>query len=446
MTGLSWLSIFRMGLVQTALGAMVVLTTSTMNRVMTVELALAATVPGALLALHHAVQLARPRWGYSSDMGSRRTPWIIGGLAILGFGVVLAAASTALMGVELIYGVVLAIVAYVLIGIGVGAAGTSLLAMLASKVAPARRAPAATIVWLMMIAGFIVTSIFAGINLDPFTPTRLVVVTSVVVIVAFVVAVFAIWGVEASVVEAEPKPDDEDKPSFMEALREIRSEPKVWAFTVFVFISMFAYATQDLILEPFAGIVFGMTPGESTKLTGHQNSGVFIGMILVAFLAAGKRPRFGSVRAWTVGGCVASGLVLMLLMVSGYVPGWPIRLNVAALGLANGAFAAAAIAWMMGLAGEGRASREGMRMGLWGGAQAIGFALGGFLGTVGVDVVRYVFDSRVLSYAAVFGAEGALFFLSALLAARMQLAKPLPVSAPRPSPDTASIGAAELTA
>ena len=58
--GLSWFGIFRLGLVQTALGAIVVLTTSTINRVMVVELALPAMLPGALVALHYAVQVTRP--------------------------------------------------------------------------------------------------------------------------------------------------------------------------------------------------------------------------------------------------------------------------------------------------------------------------------------------------------------------------------------------------
>ncbi len=52
---MSWFSIFRMGLVQLALGAIVVLTTSTLNRVMVVELQLAALVPGLMVALHYAV-------------------------------------------------------------------------------------------------------------------------------------------------------------------------------------------------------------------------------------------------------------------------------------------------------------------------------------------------------------------------------------------------------
>ena len=45
---------------------------------------------------------------------------------------------------------------------------------------------------------------------------------------------------------------------------------------------------------------------------------------------------------------------------------WPLKATVAVLGASNGAFAIAAIASMMRLAGEGRASREGVRMGLWG--------------------------------------------------------------------------------
>ena len=44
---LSWMDIVRLGLVQAALGAIVVLTTSTINRVMVVELALPAIIPGA---------------------------------------------------------------------------------------------------------------------------------------------------------------------------------------------------------------------------------------------------------------------------------------------------------------------------------------------------------------------------------------------------------------
>ena len=132
-TGLSWLAIFRLGLVQTALGAIVVLTTSTMNRVMVVELALPAMLPGALVALHHIVQLLRPRFGHGSDVGGRRTPWIIGGMAVLAIGGIGAALATAWMGSNVAAGVALGALSFVLIGIGTGSAGTSLLVLLAKR-------------------------------------------------------------------------------------------------------------------------------------------------------------------------------------------------------------------------------------------------------------------------------------------------------------------------
>ena len=50
---LSWIGIIRIGLVQTALGAIVVLTTSTLNRIMVVEYGLVAMLPGALVGFHY---------------------------------------------------------------------------------------------------------------------------------------------------------------------------------------------------------------------------------------------------------------------------------------------------------------------------------------------------------------------------------------------------------
>ena len=78
-----WGRVARLGLVQAALGAIVVLATSTLNRVMVVELALPALLPGALVALHYGVQVLRPRMGHGSDVGGRSTPWIAGGMGVL---------------------------------------------------------------------------------------------------------------------------------------------------------------------------------------------------------------------------------------------------------------------------------------------------------------------------------------------------------------------------
>ena len=148
---------------------------------------------------------------------------------------------------------------------------------------------------------------------------------------------------------------DAPAPDFRASIREIWAEAPARRFTVFIFVSMIAFSMQDLILEPFAGLVFGMAPGESTKTVGqfHQG-GILIGMILAGIGGSaftGKRP--DGLRPWVVCGCLASGLGLAglgLAAVSG--PPWPLEANLLLLGLGNGVFAVASIGAMMGLAGS----------------------------------------------------------------------------------------------
>jgi BCD family chlorophyll transporter-like MFS transporter len=416
-TPLGWLGILRLGLVQTALGGIVVLTTSTLNRVMVVELLLPATLPGALVALHYAVQLARPGFGHGSDVSGRRTPWILGGMAVLAAGGVLAALATALLAEHATAGLVLAVLAFLLIGAGVGSAGTSLLALLAARVEDRRRAAAATIVWMMMILGFALTAGIVGRLLEPFSLARLVLVTSGVCLLAFLTSAVAVLGVEGPG-RIRPAAERATRPRFRAALAEVWADRRARRFTIFVFLSMLAYSGQDLVLEPFAGLRFDLSPGATTRLSGIQHAGVLVGMVLVAIAGTFGGGRAAALRLWTIGGCLASAGALASLVAAGILgPPFPLHGAVFALGTANGAFAIAAIGSMMALAGEGRSGGEGVRMGLWGAAQAIAFATGGFLGTVVADLGRFAIGSAVPAYTLVFALEALAFLFAARLAA-----------------------------
>jgi BCD family chlorophyll transporter-like MFS transporter len=429
-----WARIARLGLVQAALGAVVVLTTSTINRVMVVELALPALLPGLLVGLHYLVQMARPRMGHGSDVGGRRTPWIVGGMALLALGGVTAAVATAWMDSQRAGAIALAFLAFTMIGLGVSASGTSLLVMLAKNVAPHRRGPAATLVWMMMILGFAMTAGVAGKLLEPYSPERLVAVSAGVSCLAMLVTLFAVWGLEGDPnARSQDVAQEPPKPAFVDSLKEVWAEPVARHFTQFVFISMLAYSAQDLILEPFAGSVFGFTPGASTQLSGVQHAGVLLGMLLVAGagllgarLGSSSRWRVvGSLRGWTVGGCIGSALAMVGLTIGGVLgANWPLHANVFVLGVANGAFSIGAIGSMMQLANQGRGSREGVRMGLWGAAQAIAFGIGGLVGTAASDLAHVLIASPGGAYASVFALEALLFVVSAAMAWR--------IAAPRP--------------
>jgi BCD family chlorophyll transporter-like MFS transporter len=407
---LSWVQIIRLGIVQMALGAIVVLTTSTLNRLMVVELALPAILPGLLVGLHYGIQITRPNWGYRSDTGGKRTRWIIGGMATLAAGAMIAAFAIPLFEATFAAGLALSIFAYIMIGVGVGASGTSLLALLATATLPQRRAAAATIVWLMMIFGIAVTAGVVGSLLDPYSHTLLLRIVAIVTGSAVLITALAVWGIEARVIAER----EADATPFMAGLAEVWRERRARHFTIFVFLSMTAYFMQELILEPYAGLVFAFTPGQSTSLSGAQNGGVFIGMLLVGIAATGLK--IGSLRAWVVAGCIGSATSLVAIAAGGQTgPNTALLPTVVALGFFNGMFAVAAIGSMMALAGEGREAREGTRMGLWGAAQAIAAGFGGLAGAALVDVLRLTMTDAA-AFGAVFTFEAAIFIAAAIMA------------------------------
>ncbi len=414
-TTLSWPGIARLGLVQAAIGMVVVLMTSTLNRVMVVEVGLAATVPGLLVGLHFAVQALRPRMGHGSDASGRRTPWIVGGMLLLVLASLGASAATALLATDRAAGLLLSIVAFALIGVGIAASSTPFLALLAERVGPERRSGAAAMTWILMIVGIIATAGVGGALLDPFSYPRLVAVTAGVGAAALLLTAVGLVGNEPTrrtvVAAAEERP----RASFREAFREVWGEDEARRFALFIFVSMLAYSAQDLILEPFAGAVFGLTPGESTQVAGMQHGGVLLGMVAGAL---GAR-RLGTLAGWAAWGCAASAAAFVVLAATAFAgSAAAMRGAVFVLGAANGAFAVGAIGAMMGLMHAGARGREGLRMGFWGAAQALAYGLGGFAGAAGSDLARWALGSPAAGYATVFGVEAALFLAAAAMAVR----------------------------
>lgn len=419
---MSWVQIVRLGLVQACIGAVVVLMTATMNRVMVVELALPASVPGALVALHFAVQLyLRPRLGHGSDAAGARTPWIIGGMATLAAGGIGVALAMPLIQSSPVAGIALAALSFVVLGAGVSAAGTPLLAIISEHARPTQRAGAAAITWILMIVGFIITTASAGRLLDPFGFDRLLAITAGVGAVALVVTTATLFGLErrlratSALAAPTPVPAAERGAAFREALRAVWGEPVARTFAIFILVAMLAYSAQDLILEPFGGIAFGLSAGETTKIAGMQHGGVLAGMIVTALIGS----RYGSLRLWAAAGCAASAVMFVALAVSPAFESVSLyRVVVFLLGLANGVFAIGAIGSMMALTGDAKDGRAGLRLGVFGAAQAVAYAAGVSIGGVGVDVARALLGSAVRGYAAVFSVEAALFLVSAVLAYR----------------------------
>lgn len=409
---LGWGGIIRLCLVNAAIGGLSALPVNLFNRLMTVELALPALLPGLLVALHYAVQITRPMWGHRSDTRGGRTPFILGGTACVGLGLVATAWAIAYASGPV--ALITWTLAYMAIGFGIGAAGTSFLALLATAAPDERKGAAATIAWLMLIAGAIIASIGAGIALKPYSPDRLMLVVPAVAAIAFVVALLGTLGVERKL-GAVPEPEEH---ALAPALRATLRDPAARAFTGFVFLSIFAFYLSELVLEPFAGHIHGLTPDASTRLSGGKDGASLMGMIAAGLLST---LGFGSLRGWAVLGCVISAVGLV-----GLGAGAPLVTFTVILGLGNGLFVVGAIGSMMRLAAERRGA-TGTRMGVFGAAQAIAAGLAGLVATGTLDLARLTF-SDAAAYGFVFGLEAVLFLAAALVALR--LLKPAPVLQP----------------
>jgi BCD family chlorophyll transporter-like MFS transporter len=408
---LGWGGITRLCLANAAIGGLAALPVNLFNRLMTVELALPALLPGLLVALHYAVQLSRPVWGHRSDAKGGRTPFVLLGIALVGLGVFTVAATIGLAETSPGLAIGIWVVAYVAIGMGIGAAGTSFLALLATAAPDARKGAAATVAWLMLIAGAIAASIGTGIALEPYSPERLRLVIAVVCVIAFLLSVIATLGVEQKL-DAVPAPSD---PSLRTALASAWQDSSARAFTGFVFLSILAFYLSELVLEPFAGHVHGLSPDQSTKLSGGKDGAALLGMI-----AAGVLSTFGigTLRGWAVIGCVLSALGLIALAAT-----LPIMPSTVLLGLGNGLFVVGAIGSMMRLAAE-QPGATGTRMGIFGAAQAVAAGLAGLLATGILDIARLSFADST-AYGLVFGLEALLFLAAAVVAGRLLQSRPV---------------------
>ena len=429
---MNWFSIFRLGLVQLCIGSSVVIPLSTLNRLMKVELALPATIAGFLIALHYAVQLTRVNWGHLSDKSQNRSQWIVLGMLILGIGGILASASIPLIENRFSYGIILALLSYSLIGFGVGAAGTPLLALLATYSSKSQKGFAASITFLMMIIGLAITGITVGTILDPYSHQKLLKITSSLAIITIIISFLSLRNLERSLQNSShaltPNTINSDVP-ILEGIKKVWMEREARLFTIFIFISMGAFSMQDPILEPFAGEVFGFTVGESTKLDGFHKIGTLIGIILIVLclskfrigfgsLSIVKNERLGSEKLWLITGCLFSALSLFIISLLALTLTEPNLLNsvVFIFGISNGVFTAGVLGTMLHLASRGSGdNKEGTRMGIWGAAQAYATMIAVFFSTLLVDILGLIMTSLPSVYGIVFLTAASFFIASAYL-------------------------------
>ncbi|MEK8031288.1 PucC family protein [Ideonella sp. DXS29W] len=382
--------LLRLSLFQVSVGLASALLVGTLNRVMIVELGVAAWLVSAMVALPLLAAPWRALVGFKSDthrsaLGWRRVPYLwfgsmlqFGGLAIMPFSLLVLSGDT--HGPAWV-GTVAAALAFVMVGAGLQTTQTAGLA-LATDLAPAHTRPrVVALMYVMLLVGMLLASVAFGWLLRDFSQIRLIQVVQGAAVLTMVLNTVALWKQEPR--RREPLSDRAGTP-FGEAWRAFAEQRKAKRFLVAVGLGTAAFQMQDIILEPYGGTVLQLPIGATSLLTAMLAAGA-----LSAFAWAARRLQQGvdPHRLAALGALVGVFAFAAVIFAAPMQSSALFRTGAFLIGFGGGLFAVCTLISAMDLADPLRhpeaGPAAGLVLGAWGAVQAgaggVAIGLGGAL-------------------------------------------------------------------
>ena len=285
--------LLRLSLFQVSAGMTLVLLVGTLNRVMIVELDVAAALVGIMVSLPVVFAPFRALIGFRSDthrceLGWRRVPFIwkgtllqFGGFAIMPFAILVLAGVQHSAGYPAWIGQSAAALSFLLVGAGLHTVQTAGLA-LATDLTPQESHPRVVgLMYVMLLAGMLGAALLFGVLLQPFSPGRLIQVVQGAAVLSAVLNVVAMWKQETRRPPRGAKPRAPD-PTFAESWAAFSAGEGALRRLVIVGIGTLAFAMADILLEPFGGEVLNLSVASTTKLTALLAAGGLLGFGLAS--------------------------------------------------------------------------------------------------------------------------------------------------------------------
>ncbi len=364
--------LLRLALFQISIGMATVLLTGTLNRIMIVELAVPAWLVGLMVSLPVVFAPFRALIGYKSDtyksvLGWKRVPYIwfgtmmqFGGFAIMPFALLLLSGDTT---GPMIYGQLGAGLAFLLVGAGINTTQTAGLA-LANDLAPEHVRPrVVALLFTMLLVGMVGSAVAYSYILKTFNQILLIQLIQGVAMLTIIFNVIALWQMEPRrrLVDLEKQEANVD---FRDAWLKLAQIPGFVRLMVAVGLGTAAFNMQDILLEPFAGQVFGMAVGQTTFLMAILAGGMLIGFMLSEQLLNLKIEPLKVASIGLLFGAVAFGVVVVSPLADSV---GLFRSGTFAVGIGAGLFSVGTLTTTMGLANS---KMSGILLGTWGGVQA----------------------------------------------------------------------------
>lgn len=421
----------KIGLFHFGSGLADIIATGVWNRVMISDLGFSAAPIGLLVALRYFLAPLGVWAGRVSDrrtiFGYRRLFWVWSGRAmmvvsVLALGLITADLARGAPADALRWGGI--IVSLLLFSLGNAFSGGTFLALVYDRSAPSQRGRAVGIVWTFLLLGYAVGGpVFGillphddadGLSFSPDTLQTLFIVAALVMGGLWFISLFREERRNAPMPEVSES--EEPSTSMIADLRLAWSNPQTRLFFWYLALSMLFAFSQDLILEPFAGDVFGMEARVTTRFSGYWGSMAILGSLVVLYLST--RYKWLSNRRMNIAGV---GILVATFALFGLSSVAEIRGLVTPglilLGLGLGIWEIGTLGMMMQMSPSGRA---GTFLGFWTLVVTIARGVGVSTGGIVRDLGLQASGSLTLAYGAAFvlGAVGLAVSLVVLLRIR----------------------------
>ena len=205
--GLPLSELLRLSLFQVSVGMASVLLLGTLNRVMIVELNLAATIVAVMIALPVLIAPFRALLGFRSDnhksaIGWKRVPyiwfgslWQFGGLALMPFALLVLGGDVSIK--VPFAGEVFAALAFLMTGLGLHMTQTAGLALASDRATDETRPRVVALLYVMFLVGMGVSAIIIGGLLRNYSDLTLIRVVQGAAVVGVVLNLIALWKQES---------------------------------------------------------------------------------------------------------------------------------------------------------------------------------------------------------------------------------------------------------
>jgi BCD family chlorophyll transporter-like MFS transporter len=365
--------LLRLSLFQVSVGLAAALMVGTLNRVMIVELHMAAWLVALMVALPLVAAPFRAFIGHRSDthasaIGWRRVPYIwigtglqFGGLAIMPFAL-LVLTGDGQLGLAWV-GHLCAGLAFLLVGAGLQTTQTTGLALATDLASEASRPRVVALMYVMLLLGMVLGGTLCSALLADFSDKKLVQVVQGAALLSVFLNVMAVWRQEARQ-PGRRRHKSMPAPAFGPMWRSFIERKHARRFLWTVALGTMAFNMQDIVLEPYGGEILGLSVGATSALTALMAGGALAAFALSArMLGRGADP----FRVAAVGALLGLPAFAAVIFSAPLESPTMFRAGVALIGFGSGLFAVGTLCAAMSLE---RAEHVGLALGAWGAVQA----------------------------------------------------------------------------